>query len=205
MTDPQVRSPRMSRRGGWWGIGFVAAVVVQAAMVSLPTAATSGERIRVFYAVHAQLIVAQQILGILALIPFVGFVVALQRRLGGRQWLPAGAALVVVAEVSTNVLPLILVISNPSAQTAHGLTVVEDLADVALFASIALFALVVALESGWLLRALGLVVAGLTLAKAAASLIAPTILDTVAPIAFLALVLAVSLHMLFTPPGQRAV
>ena len=205
MTDPQVRSPRMSRRGGWWGIGFVAAVVVQAAMVSLPTAATSGERIRVFYAVHAQLIVAQQILGILALIPFVGFVVALQRRLGGRQWLLAGAAPMVVAEVSTNVLPLILVISNPSAQTAHGLTVVEDLADVALFASIALFALVVALESGWLLRALGLVVAGLTLARAAASLVAPTILDTVAPIAFLAFVLAVSLRMLFTPPGQRAV
>src|SRR5437660_917595 len=90
VTDPQVRAPRMSRRGGWWGIGFVAAVVV-------------------------------------------------------------------------------------------------------------------ALESGWLLRALGLVVAGLTLARAAASLVAPTILDTVAPIAFLAFVLAVSLHMLFTPPGQRAV
>ena len=194
----------MSRRGGWWGIGFVAAVVVQAAMVSLPTAASSGERIRVFYAVHAQLIVAQQILGILALIPLVGFVVALRRRLGGRQWLLAGAALV-VAEVSTNVLPLTLVISNPSAQTAHGLTVVEDLADVALSASIALFALVVALKSGWLLRALGLVVAGLTLARAAASLLAPTILDMVAPIAFLAFVLAVSLHMLFTPPGQRAV
>jgi len=174
-------------------------------MVSLPTAASSGERIRSFYAAHAQLIVAQQILGILALIPFVGFVVALQRRLGGRQWLLAGAAPMVVAEVSTNVLPLILVISNPSAQTAHGLTVVEDLADVALSASIALFALVVALKSGWLLRALGLVVAGLTLARAAASLLAPTILDTVAPIAFLAFVLAVSLHMLFTPPGQRAV
>ena len=205
MTDPQARAPRMSRRGGWWGIAFVAAVVVQAAMVSLPTAASSGERIRVFYAVHAQLVVAQQVLGILALIPLVGFVVALQRRLGGRQWLLAGAALVVVAEVSTNVLPLTLVISNPSAQTAHGLTVVEDLADAALFASIALFALVVALESGWLLRALGLVVAGLTLARAAASLLAPTILDTVAPIAFLAFVLAVSLHMLFTPPGQRAV
>ena len=204
MTDPQARAPRMSRRGGWWGIGFVAAVVVQAAMVSLPTAASSGERIRVFYAVHAQLIVAQQILGILALIPLVGFVVALRRRLGGRQWLLAGAALV-VAEVSTNVLPLTLVISNPSAQTAHGLTVVEDLADVALSASIALFALVVALKSGWLLRALGLVVAGLTLARAAASLLAPTILDMVAPIAFLAFVLAVSLHMLFTPPGQRAV
>src|SRR5437016_8072806 len=72
VDDPQVRGPRMSRSGGWWGIGFVAAVVITAAMVSLPTAASSGERIRVFYAVHAQLIVVQQILGILALIPFVG-------------------------------------------------------------------------------------------------------------------------------------
>src|SRR5207237_9073028 len=113
VPGPQVRSPRMSRWGGWWGLGFVAAVVVQAAMVSLPTAATSGERIRVFYAVHAQLIVAQQILGILALIPFVGFVVALQRRLGGRQWTVAGAALVMAAEVSTKVPPRIRQRSNP--------------------------------------------------------------------------------------------
>ena len=204
MADPDERGRRMSRRGGWWGIAFVAAVVVQAAMVSLPTAASSGERIRVFYAVHAQLVVAQQVLGILALIPLVGFVVALQRRLGGRQWLVAGAALVMAAEVSTNVPPLILALSRPSAQAAHGLTAVEDVADAALFACVALFALVVALKSGWLLRVLGLVVAGLTLARAVATPLAPPILDTAAPIAFLALVLAVSVHMLIRPgEGQR--
>ena len=205
MADPDERGRRMSRRGGWWGIAFVAAVVVQAAMVSLPTAASSGERIRVFYAVHAQLVVAQQVLGILALIPLVGFVVALQRRLGGRQWLIAGAALVMAAEVSTNVPPLILALSNPSAQTAHDLTVAEDLADVALFASIALFSLVVALKSAWLLRTLGLVVAALTLARVVVSPLAPTILDAVAPLAFLVLVLALSVHMLVTPPGRGVV
>src|SRR5438105_3546807 len=168
-------------------------------MVSLPTAASSGERIRSFYAAHAQ-----QILGILALIPLVAFAAALQRRFGGRQWLLAGAALVVVAEASTNVPPLILALSRPSAQAAHGLTAVEDVADAALFACVALFALVVALKSGWLLRVLGLVVAGLTLARAVATPLAPPILDTAAPIAFLALVLAVSVHMLIRPgEGQR--
>ena len=160
------------------------------------------DRIRSFYAAHAQLIVAQQILGILALIPLVAFAAALQRRFGGRQWLLAGAALVVVAEASTNVPPLILALSRPSAQAAHGLTAVEDVADAALFACVALFALVVALKSGWLLRVLGLVVAGLTLARAVATPLAPPILDTAAPIAFLALVLAVSVHMLIRP-GER--
>ena len=205
MADQDVRDPRMSRIGGWWGIGFVAVVVVSATMVSLPTAASSGERIRVFYAAHAQVIVAQQVLGILAPIPFVGFVAALRRRSGRRQWLLAAAALVVATEVGTNLPPLILALSNPSAQAAHGLTVVEDLADDALFASVALFALVVALESGWLLRTLGLVVAGLTLARAVASPLAPTLLDLGAPIAFLALVLAVSVGMLIKRPGPQAV
>src|ERR1700730_16343975 len=89
------RDPVMTRRGGWWGIAFVLAIVVVVAGVSLPTAASSGEHIRAFYAAHAQLIIVQQILEILALVLFVGFVVALQRRLGGGRWLLAAAALVV--------------------------------------------------------------------------------------------------------------
>jgi hypothetical protein len=198
------RDPVITRRGGWWGIAFVLAIVVVAAAVSLPTAASSGEHIRAFYAANAQLITVQQILDILALVPFVGFVVALQRRLGGGRWLLAVAALVVAAEVGTNVPPLILTLSNPSAQTAHTLTVVEDLADATLFASIALFAIAVALKTSSWLRALSLIVGVLTLTRAVASPLGVTILDTVAPIAFLALVLAVSIHMLITRPGRQA-
>src|ERR1700730_5162254 len=89
------RDPLMTRRGGWWGIAFVLAIAVVAGAVSLPTAKSSGDYIRAFYAAHAQLIIVQQILEILALVLFVGFVVALQRRLGGGRWLLAAAALVV--------------------------------------------------------------------------------------------------------------
>ncbi|HEY4868172.1 MAG TPA: hypothetical protein VIK45_21975 [Candidatus Dormibacteraeota bacterium] len=198
------RDPLMTRRGGWWGIAFVLAIAVVAGAVSLPTAKSSGDYIRAFYAAHAQLIIVQQILEILALVLFVGFVVALQRRLGGGRWLLAAAALVVAAEVGTNVPPLILAISNPSAQTAHTLTVVEDLADATLFASIALFAIAVALKTSSWLRALSLIVGVLTLTRAVAGPLGVTILDTVAPIAFLALVLAVSIHMLITRPGRQA-
>jgi hypothetical protein len=157
-----------------------------------------------FYAAHAQLIIVQQILEILALVLFAGFVVTLQRRVGGGRWLLAAAALVVAAEVGTNLLPLILTFSNPSAQTAHALTVAEDLADAILFASIALFAIAVAVNTASWLRALGFIVAVLTLTRAVASHLGVTILDTVAPIAFLALVLAVSIHMLITRPGRQA-
>jgi hypothetical protein len=187
-----------------WGIAFVLAIAVLNVAVSLPTATRSGEHIRAFYAAHAQLIIVQQVLEILALVLFVGFMVALQRRLGDGQWLLAAAVLVVAAEVSTNVPPLILALSSPSAQTAHTLTVVEDLADAALFASVALFAIAVALESrGWL-RALSSTVAVLTLTRAVASPLGVTILDGVAPIAFLVLVLAFSIHMLATRPGRQA-
>jgi hypothetical protein len=194
----------MARRGGWWGIAFVLAIVVVAAAVSLPTAASSGEHIRAFYAAHAQLIIVQQILYFLGLVLFVGFVVALHRRLGGGHWLLAGAALVVAAQVATNIPPLILTLSNPSAQTAHALTVVEDLADATLFASIALFAIAVALKTSSWLRVLSLIVGVLTLTRAVASPLGVTILDMAAPIAFLALVLAVSIHMLTTQPGRHA-
>ena len=192
----------MARRGGWWGIGFVLTIVVAAAAVSLPTAASKGERIRAFYAAHAQLIMVQQILSILSLVLFVAFVVALRRRLGGGRLLLAAAALVVAAELSTNVPPLILTLSDPSAQTAHTFTVIEDLADAILFVSIALSATAVALETSSWLRPLSSIVAVLTLTRALASPLGVTILDAVAPIAFLALVLALSTHVLVTRPGS---
>ena len=62
----------MSRRDGWCGIAFV----IQGAMVRLPTAAESGERIKAFYDANRQVIIAQQILGILLLVPFLALRVA---------------------------------------------------------------------------------------------------------------------------------
>jgi len=66
----------MSRRDGWCGIAFVIGLLVQGAMVTLPTAAESGERIKAFYDANRQVIIAQQILGILLLVPFLALRVA---------------------------------------------------------------------------------------------------------------------------------
>jgi len=46
-------------------------------MVSLPTAAESGEHIAAFYSAQWQIVVLQQVVGALALVPFFAFVAAL--------------------------------------------------------------------------------------------------------------------------------
>src|SRR5439155_559514 len=87
---------------------------------------------------------------------------------------PAGAGRAVevlgAAELATNLPPLALAaLPAPSPATAHTLTLVTDLADVALFVAIAVFALVAALaEPSWV-RVAGLAVAAVTLVRAVAS------------------------------------
>jgi hypothetical protein len=192
------------RRDGWWGVAFVCGLAVVAALVSLPTAAESGERIRAFSLAHAQLIVAQQVLGVLVLIPFAGFVLALRRRSYGGTWLLIGAVMVGASQVATAAPPLVLAISHPSAATAHTLTLLADLADAALFASIALVSAAVGLSGTSWVRVLCLSVAAVTLARAVASPLGLTGLDVLAPIAFLAMVLVLSIRMLVTSPRSSA-
>jgi hypothetical protein len=80
------------------------------------------------------------------------------------------AILFAAAELATNLPPLaIAALSDPSPATAHTLTFVEDLADAALFVSIAFFSLVAALAEPFWVRIIGLVVAALTLVRAFAS------------------------------------
>src|SRR5438874_1171546 len=120
------------------GLAVTAAV---GAMASLPTAAQSGERIAAFYAAHRQVIIAQQVAGALLIAPILGFAVALDRRArarrGGRtRWLILAGLLLGAAELATNLPPLALAaLPAPSPATAHTLTLVTDLADVALFAA----------------------------------------------------------------------
>src|SRR6266571_3570503 len=74
------------RRTGWWGILFVAMLLVVSGMLSLPTAAESGSRINAFYGAHRQLILIQQVIGALTVVPFLAFAMGLDRRAraGGR-------------------------------------------------------------------------------------------------------------------------
>ncbi len=59
------------------GNRICAVLLVRAGMVSLPTAAESGEHIAAFYSAQWQIVVLQQVVGALALVPFFAFVAAL--------------------------------------------------------------------------------------------------------------------------------
>jgi hypothetical protein len=199
----------MSDRGGWWGIAFVASLFVVAAMVSPPSAAQGGARIAAFYAAHRPVIVAQQVAGALALVPFFGFAAALDRRArarsgGARNWLIPAGLLLGVAQVATNLPALALAaLADPAPATAHALALAEDLADAALFGTIAAFALAAPpTEPRWV-RLAGLAVAALTLARAVASPLGVAALDNAAPLAFLAFVLLLSVRLLVADRPRR--
>ena len=182
------------RAAGAWGIVFVVLLLVSAAMVSVPTASESGDRIVAFYRAHASVIVVQQIAGVLALAAFIAFVLSLPPN----RWLRVGLWLFVATELVTNLVPLALVALNPSAETAHTLTFVEDLADSALFISMALFASAVTLGERLWLRIAGYAVALVAVIRAVGGPLGMTALDLVAPLAFVAFVLVFSIKLLAT-------
>ena len=195
--------------GGWWGVAFVCGLLVSVAMVSLPTAAQNPEDIKAFYAANRQIIIVQQIVGVLALVPFLGFTFTLARharaRAGGsgRTIFLAGLVLA-IAEMATNVPPVLLAsASDPTLGTSHTLTLVEDLADAALFASIAFFALATALADLSWVRIAGLIVAALTILRAFASPLGVSALDAVAPIAFVVYALVLSGRLIAAHRASR--
>jgi hypothetical protein len=190
----------MKGRVNWWGVAFVVGLLVVAAMVSIPTAAQSGDQIKAFYDANRALIVAQQIIGAVLLVPFLRFVVALERRgrdpsTGRTRWLLIVSLLLAAFELATNLLPLAMAaISGLSPGTVHALTFAEDLADAGLFVTIALLSVVaVRYEPAWV-RIFGLAVAVVTFVRAFLSPLGVTDLDEIAPISFLVLVLVLSVR-----------
>jgi hypothetical protein len=182
------------RRGGWWGVAFVVTLFVGAAMVSVPTGSEGGRQIQAFYAAHATVVVVQQVLAILAL----GFLLAFALALGARRrpWLLVGSVLVAIAELATNIPPVVLAVANLGPDGAHTLTVIEDIADGALFVSIAVFSVAATMgEMAWV-RAAGFVVAAVSLLHVVMTPLGVYALDVVAPTAFLGLVLIVSIRLL---------
>src|SRR2546423_7454894 len=176
MPETKLVQPSMtSRRGGWWGIAFAVTLFVAGAMVSLPTARQSGRAIAAFYAAHAGVIVVQQVLGVVTLAFLLAFALALGAR--RRRWLLVGTVLLAISELVTNIVPVILVLTNPGPDGAHTWTVIEDLADEALFISIAVFSVAATIdEVGWV-RVAGLVVAAIALLRVALTLFGVAALD----------------------------
>src|SRR2546429_6249943 len=136
MPETKLVQPSMtSRRGGWWGIAFAVTLFVAGAMVSLPSARRTGREIATFYAAHTGVILVQQVLGVVTLAFFLAFALALGAR--PRRWLLVGTALLAISELVTNIVPVIVALTNPGPAGAHAWTVIEDLADEAPFISIA--------------------------------------------------------------------
>ena len=188
-----MESSTTSRRGGLWGIAFVVTLFVAGAMVSLPSARRTGREIATFYAAHTGVILVQQVLGVVTLAFFLAFALALGAR--PRRWLLVGTALLAISELVTNIVPVIVALTNPGPDGAHAWTVIEDLADEALFISIAIFSVAATVEEvGWV-RLAGLMAATISLLRVVLTLFDVAVLDALAPITFLILILILSVRI----------
>ncbi|HKW70426.1 MAG TPA: hypothetical protein VJP81_07565 [Candidatus Dormibacteraeota bacterium] len=158
-------------------------------MASLPTAADSDAKITAFYRDHGAIVITQQVIGAIALAPFTAFALSLR---SGR-WLRPAVFLFVAAELVTNIVPPVI-LESPKA--ARPLTVVEDLADGALFVATAIFVIVATLEEPLWLRVIAYLIAAVCAIRAVASPLGVTALDQVAPLAFVVFVLVLSVRLL---------
>jgi hypothetical protein len=203
MTAPSPQH-RPGRRTGWAGIGFVALLFVSAGMASVPGGYDSTRTVRDFYTGSTGIIVAAQVLGLLAAACFAAFAWLLSGadatrhgrpiRISG--WAVAAAAVVTAVPV----LWLCAVADGASSAELHRWATLSDLTDVLLFTTIAVFAAAVArvAVASWL-RWLCWAVAAVTLARAVLLLAGSTVLEVVAPLAFVVAVLAISLRSLLRP------
>ena len=73
---------------------------VEGALISLPTAEQSGERIAAFYDAHRQVIVVQQVVGILLLVPLLAFALTLAEDLADAALFAAIAVFAFVAALA---------------------------------------------------------------------------------------------------------
>jgi hypothetical protein len=195
----------LRRRDGWWGIAFLILLLLQASMVSVPTAEDPAGYIKAFYAAHGTVIVVAQAIGALALIPFFLFARALDRRTrtsdgAERNWIMTAAALVVLAEIVTNAIPvLIVVMSNASSSAVQALTQIEDVADAFLFVSLSLFVLAATLDRPRWITAIGWTSAALMLVHAGLSLFGESALQAIAPLSFVVFFLVLTIWLLVGP------
>ncbi len=166
-------------------------------MVSLPTAAQSGDRIAAFYAAHGQVIVIQQIVGAVDLAAFVLFALSLRPN----RWLRPALWAFVAIELATNIVPLVIVVAAGSPDAAHRWTFVEDGADALFSIAIALFVAAATLAEPVWMRILGYAVAALNVLRGVGEPFGFTALDAIAPIAFVAFVLVLAVKLLVRPPA----
>lgn len=180
-----IRALTTPRLGGVCGIVFTVLLFASAAITAVPTSADSDSTIRAFYRDDAAVVLIQQVVGAMALVPFAAFALSLRPT---RMLRPALVVFVAV-ELVTNIVPL-LILAVPDS--ARALTGVEDFADDALFLATALFVVVAAAREPIWLRvvsyAVALVAAGRGVGIGA--------LGLAAPLLFIAFVLLMSVRQI---------
>src|SRR5436190_17033166 len=164
-------------------------------MVSLPTAAQSGDRIAAFYAAHGQVIVIQQVVGAVALAAFVLFALSLRPN----RWLRPTLLAFIALELVTNIVPLVILVAAGTPGAAHSWTFVEDIADALFSITIALFVAAATLGEPLWVRILGYAVAALNVLRGVGEPLGFTALDAIAPLAFVAFMVIFSAKLLVRP------
>jgi hypothetical protein len=187
------------RAVAWWGFAFTLLLLVSAGMATVPGRDDTVRAVRQFYADHASVVVISQLIGLAAAAALIPFVLGLQRQLTGSTsprplvaWLGMGisAAAVVVA-----VPPLLLcwTADSGSNDQVSALAQASDLTDVLLFGAIAGWATAVLLSTRTVvLRVLAALTAAMCAARAVLIVSGSDALLVVAPIAFLVLVMTLS-------------
>ena len=186
------------RAAGGWGLAFTVLLLLSAGMASVPGGSDSDSTVRDFYTAHAGVVIAAQVMSLLASGAFALFTLTLRqqgsehRRLGP---LEAAGLAVAAASVLTVVPPLWLsvVADTASNRAVHRLAMASDLVDVVLFLTIGAFAgmLAAAAPATWF-TGVSALVALLAVARAIESLLGSELLELAAPMAFVALVVLVS-------------
>jgi hypothetical protein len=171
-------------------------------MASVPGGSESVTAVRGYYDAHSGVVMVSQFVELVATLPLVFFLRGLAASppvRATRAVFLAGSGLV-VASILTLVPPLLLVARHAggSSHEVHFWAVLSDFTDVLLFATIAGFAL----SHGWVaswpawLRWVALIVGCLAAVRAVAILVEGQVLELAAPLAFLALVIVLSVLLL---------
>jgi hypothetical protein len=193
----------VERRVGWWGIAFAVLLLIGGGMASIPTSDEASPKIIAFYDSNASVVVIAQVVGVLALVALAAFTLSMARQAAddvARRALIASLVLAVIAELATNIPPLVLARSSPTATSAHNWTLAADLADAALFLALGLLAVAVAFRAIQWLRWFGYVAGVLCFMRAVGSPLGFTGLDAIAPIVVLVFFAAASVLILLNRP-----
>lgn len=176
-------------------------LLLSAGMASVPGGDDPTPMVRAFYTQHAGVVVAAQVLGLVAAATFVRFALtarrtAARRTMGALEIAGVGVAAAALL-TAVPVLWLTAVADNGADGLVHALAVASDLTDVLLFAAIATWATAALLvaEPIWF-KALAGAVGLLALARALLLLAGSELLELVAPLAFVMLVSVLSTLLL---------